>query len=290
MGWSLVRELRSHMPGGVARKKKVTMFAFQDAYSRVNSVQLISRVWLFATPWTAAHQASLSITNSWSLLKLTSIELVMPSNHLILQPSHPLSSPSPPAFNLSQHQDLFKWVSSSHQVAKVLGFQGKVMNKCSWKFFYSIRNTTMPTWTLDAFWCLVEPVEKGYKITVIYMERKINLPLPHFAIISKGTLGFTQESPGGQGTGGWQALRSLVCPAAWGSPGARTPRPLLGEVCPPPPPDHPVKPQTTSSLSSPAHPESSFLQSWFSENHTSNSQMCVCVCLLVFACALKICF
>ena len=38
-----------------------------------------------------------------------------------IQPSHPLSSPSPPAFNLSQHQGLFKWVSSSHQVAKVLG-------------------------------------------------------------------------------------------------------------------------------------------------------------------------
>jgi len=39
-----------------------------------------------------------------------------------IQPSHPLSSPSPPAFNLSQHQGLFKWVSSSHQVAKVLEF------------------------------------------------------------------------------------------------------------------------------------------------------------------------
>ena len=40
-----------------------------------------------------------------------------------IQPSHALSSPSPPAFNLSQHQGLFKWVSSSHQVAKVLEFQ-----------------------------------------------------------------------------------------------------------------------------------------------------------------------
>ena len=48
----------------------------------------LSRVQLFATPWTAAHQASLSITNSQSLLKLMSIKLVMPSNHLIL--CHPL--------------------------------------------------------------------------------------------------------------------------------------------------------------------------------------------------------
>ena len=49
-----------------------------------SSVQSLSCVQLFATPWTAACQASLSITNSWSLLKLMSIELVMPSNHLIL--------------------------------------------------------------------------------------------------------------------------------------------------------------------------------------------------------------
>ena len=50
----------------------------------VNSVQSLSRVWLFATPWTAAYQVFLSITNSQSLLKLMSIESVMPSNHLIL--------------------------------------------------------------------------------------------------------------------------------------------------------------------------------------------------------------
>ena len=58
----------------------------------VSSVQSLSHVRLFATPWTAAHHASLSITNSWSLLKLMSIESVMPSNHLIL--CHPLLLPS----------------------------------------------------------------------------------------------------------------------------------------------------------------------------------------------------
>ena len=77
-----------------------------------------SCVWLFATPWTAARQNSLSITNSRSLLKLMFIESVTPSNCLIL-----CHLPSPPAFNLSQHQGLFQWVSSSHQVAKVLEFQ-----------------------------------------------------------------------------------------------------------------------------------------------------------------------
>ena len=49
----------------------------------IHSVQQLSRVWLSVTPWTAAHQASLSITNSWSLLKLMSIKSVMPSNRLI---------------------------------------------------------------------------------------------------------------------------------------------------------------------------------------------------------------
>ena len=48
-----------------------------------------------------------------------------------IQPSHPLSSPSPPAFNLSQHQSLFKWVSSSHQMAKILEFQHQSFQ---WKF------------------------------------------------------------------------------------------------------------------------------------------------------------
>ena len=198
-------------------------------YPLFSSVQLLSCVRLFATPWTAACKASLSITNSRSLLKLMSIVLVIPSNHLILchplllphsicpasgsfsmsqffasggqsigdsasasvlpmniqdwlllgltgwislqsrsdqirsvtqlcptlcdpmnlstpglpvhhklpeftqthvhrvsdaiQPSHPLSSPSPPAPSPSQHQSLFQWVNSSHEVAKVLEFQ-----------------------------------------------------------------------------------------------------------------------------------------------------------------------
>ena len=60
------------------------------------SVQLLSHVQLFETPWTAAHQASLSITNSWSLLKLMSIKSVTPSNHLILcRPLLLLASISP---------------------------------------------------------------------------------------------------------------------------------------------------------------------------------------------------
>ena len=75
-------------------------------------------VWLFATPCTAAYQPCLSITNSQSWLKLMSIELVMPSNHLIL--GHHLLLPPSDFLSIMVFS---QWVSSSHQVAKVLEFQ-----------------------------------------------------------------------------------------------------------------------------------------------------------------------
>ena len=82
-----------------------------------SSVQLLSCVWLFVTQWTAASQASLSITNSRS----------QPNPCPLSRWCHPTISssviPSPPTFSLSQHYGLCKWVSSSHQVAKVMEFQ-----------------------------------------------------------------------------------------------------------------------------------------------------------------------
>ena len=82
-----------------------------------SSVQSLSHVQLFATLWIAACQASLSITNSQSLL--THVHHVGDA----IQPSHPLLSPSLPTFSLFQHQGLFHWVNSLHQVAKVLELQ-----------------------------------------------------------------------------------------------------------------------------------------------------------------------
>ena len=77
-----------------------------------SSVQSLSRVRLFVTPWIASTQASLSITTSWSLLNSCPIESVMPFSHLIL-----CRPPSPPALKPSQHQGLFQQVNSSHEVA-----------------------------------------------------------------------------------------------------------------------------------------------------------------------------
>ena len=83
-----------------------------------SSVQSLSHVRHFMIPWTAARWASLSITNSWSLLKFMSIESVMPSNHIILY--HPLLLyPSIiPSIRIFSNESVF-----SHQVAKVLEFQ-----------------------------------------------------------------------------------------------------------------------------------------------------------------------
>ena len=68
---------------GILQNARVGCHAFLQASVQFSSVQLLSHVWLFVTPWTPTHQDSLSITNSWNLLRLMSIELVMPSNHLI---------------------------------------------------------------------------------------------------------------------------------------------------------------------------------------------------------------
>ena len=88
------------------------MFLINEEITQFSSVQSLSCVRLFVTPWTTAPQASLSIINSQRLLKLMSIESVIPSNHLIL--CHPLLLPSifPSIRVFSNESGLFKWVGS----------------------------------------------------------------------------------------------------------------------------------------------------------------------------------
>ena len=78
-------------------------FYFRVSQS-VQSVRSLSRVQLFATPWIAAHQTSLSITNSWSSHKLMSIKSVMPSNHLILCCPLLLLPPIPPSIRVFSNE------------------------------------------------------------------------------------------------------------------------------------------------------------------------------------------
>ena len=83
----------------------LSLWFFEVQFS---SVQSLSRVWLFATPWIAARQASLSITNSQSSLKLTSIELVMPSSHLILCRRLLLLPPIPPSIRVFSNESTLR--------------------------------------------------------------------------------------------------------------------------------------------------------------------------------------
>ena len=87
---------------------KQLYWKFTDLNVQLSSVQLLSRLRPFATPWIAAPQASLSITNSLSPLKLMSIELVMPSSHLILCSPLPLLSPIPPSIRVFSNESTLR--------------------------------------------------------------------------------------------------------------------------------------------------------------------------------------
>jgi len=83
--WTYLRIIFTKCPTSLCPAFKVSALGFFGVYLLwISSVQSLSHVWLFATPWISARQASLSITNSRSSLRLTSIESVMPSSHLIL--------------------------------------------------------------------------------------------------------------------------------------------------------------------------------------------------------------
>ena len=102
-----------------------------------SSVQSLSCVRLFATPWTAAHQASLSITKPWSLLKLMSIELVMPSSHLI--PCRPflLLPPIPPSIRVFSNESTVrmtwpKYWSFSFSISPSNEYVGLISLRMDW--------------------------------------------------------------------------------------------------------------------------------------------------------------
>ena len=209
-----------------------TIWATRETHAGHQSVQSLSPVRLFVTPWTAAHQASLSITSSWSLFKLISIESVMLSNNLILccpllllpsifpgirvfsnksvlhrsgqsigisasvqfsfslvtqscptlcdprdcsmsgflvhyqlpelsqihvhrvgdaiQPSHPLSSPSPHTFNLSENQSLFFFFCHIRMMGFIFSFHFQIFYDCVCQFYNCNYNYT--TYKILAFY------------------------------------------------------------------------------------------------------------------------------------------
>ena len=114
--------------------------------SQFRSVQSLSHVWLFATPWIAAHQASLSITNSQSSLRLMSIELVMPSSHLILCRSLLLLPPIPPSIRLFSNESTFhmrwpKYWSFSFSIIPSEEIPGLISFRMDWLDLLAVQGT-----------------------------------------------------------------------------------------------------------------------------------------------------
>ena len=134
--------------------------------SNTDSVQSLSRVRLFATPWIAARQASLSVTNSWSSLRLTSIELVMPSSHLILCCPLLLLSPTPPSIRVFSSESTLrmrwtKYWSSSFRIILSKEIPGLISFRMDWLDLLAVQGTV-----------------------------KKPSPIPHFKTISSSVLGF----------------------------------------------------------------------------------------------------
>ena len=115
-------------------------------YFQFSSVQSLSHVWLFATPWITAHQASLSITNSWSPPKPMSIESVMPSSHLILCRPLLLLPPIPPSIRVLSSESTLcmrwsKYWSFSFSISPSNEHLGLISFRMDWLDLLAVQGT-----------------------------------------------------------------------------------------------------------------------------------------------------
>ena len=114
--------------------------------SSVQSVQSLSHVWLFATPWITARQASLSITNSWSSLRFISIKSVMPSSHLILGRPLLLLPPIPPSIRVFSNESTLhmrwpKYWSFSFSIIPSKELPGLISFRMDWLDLLAVQGT-----------------------------------------------------------------------------------------------------------------------------------------------------
>ena len=123
--------------------KEAVVHTYKGIFSLV---QLFSRVWLFVTPWAAAHQASLSFSISWILLKLMSTESVMPSNHLIL--CHPLLLPPSifPSIGVFSNESVLcirwpKYWSFSSSISPSSAYSGLTSSRMDWLDLLAVQGT-----------------------------------------------------------------------------------------------------------------------------------------------------
>ena len=147
------------------------MYSKSPTYKRVpfgvsQSVQSLSHVWLFVTPWTAALQASLSMTNSWSLLKLMSIKSVMQSNHLIL--CHP-----------------FLLLSSVFPSIKVISIESVLYIR--WPKYWSFSFSISPS---NEYLALISFMFDWLDLLAVQRTLKESSPTPQFKSIHSSMLSF----------------------------------------------------------------------------------------------------
>ena len=127
-------------------KKANGIISTSTSHIQFSSVQLLSHVWLFATPWIAARQASLSITNSRSSLRLTSIESVMPSSHLILCRPLLLLPPIPPSIRVFSNESALrmrwpKYWSFSFSISPSKEIPGLISFRMDWLDLLAVQGT-----------------------------------------------------------------------------------------------------------------------------------------------------
>ena len=125
---------------------KIHFYFYFEKVIQFSSVQSLSRVWLFATPWIAACQASVSITKSRSLLKLMSIESVMPSSHLILYRPLLLLPPIPPSIRIfssesTLHMRWPKYWSFSFSISPSNEHPGLISFRMDWLDLLAVQGT-----------------------------------------------------------------------------------------------------------------------------------------------------
>ena len=151
-----------------------------------SSVQSLSRVQLFATPWTAARQASLSITNSQSLLKLMSIESVMPSNHLILCCPLLLLPPIPPSIRVFSNESTLRmrwpnYWSFSFNISPSNEHTGLISFRMDWLDLLAIQGTLKSLL-----------YHHSSKVSILWHSAFFAVQLSHLYIITGKTIALTR--------------------------------------------------------------------------------------------------
>ena len=140
--WQHQAKLQMHWPWDVA----VLVIAIFSEDTVPVAAQLLSRVWLFATPWTAVRQASLSVTNCWSPPKPMFIESVMPSNHLILCRPFFFLPPIPPSIRVFSSESVLcirwpKYWSFSFSLSPSNEYSGLISFRMDWLDLLAVQGT-----------------------------------------------------------------------------------------------------------------------------------------------------